>query len=103
MRCTLEAETRTPRACSSRATRTLPHSGRSLASASTAALTVRAALMPTSSLSLRLRIVPIGTADEAGRGIDVAAAHVVRVLRIRTQRTRATRKRRAGWRGADDA
>src|SRR5581483_7757044 len=104
MRCTLEGDNRSPRARSSRATRTLPHSGRSLASASTAALTERAALMPALSLLLCLRVVAVGTADEIRRRVDVAGADVVRVLRIRAERPRAAWERRArGGRRADDA
>src|SRR3954469_419851 len=110
MRCTLEGETRMPRARSSRATRTLPHSGRSLASARTAERAAFAARVARRSavvfilLVIAIVIVARGAADEIRFGVDVTAARVVRVLRIRAERARTARERVASGRSrADDA
>src|SRR5438067_5493767 len=101
MRCTLEGDTGIPRSLSSRATRSLPHSGRSLASASTAAFTERAALTRAPSLLLCPRIVAVGAAHEVRRGLGIPA-EVMGVLRIRTQRPRTSRERVAGRGGGPD-
>src|SRR4051812_28272705 len=111
MRCTLEGETRMPRARSSRATRTLPHSGRSLASARTAERAAFAARVARRSAVLFILpviaiviVVTIGAADEIRFRLDAAAPRVVRVLRIRAERARAPGWERCiGGRRADDA
>src|SRR4051794_19920894 len=111
MRCTLEGDTRRPRARSSRATRTLPHSGRSLASDSTATRAAFAArVTPRSAvrfvlivIAIVIVVVAIRAADEVRFGVDVTAARVVRVLRIRAERARTARERVSSGRSrADD-
>src|SRR3954470_1525374 len=102
MRCTLEGETRIPRARSSRATRTLPHSGRSFASASTAARAARALAVVLRSAAFAVVVlvvvvlvivVAVSAANEVRFRLDAAAARVVCVLRIRTERARTARER----------
>src|SRR4051794_20641398 len=99
MRCTLDGDIRRPRARSSRATRTLPHSGRSFASASTAARALAVVLRSAAFAVVVLVVVvvvivvAVSAANEVRFRLDAAAARVVRVLRIRTERTRAARER----------
>src|SRR3954466_21988 len=113
MRCTLEGETRRPRARNSRATRTLPHSGRSLASASTAARAARALAVVLRSAAfvvvvlvvvVLVIVVAVSAANEVRFRLDAAAARVMRVLRIRAERARTARERISGGRRhTDDA
>src|SRR5690348_15668018 len=108
MRCTLEGETRRPRARSSRATRIFPHSGRSLASESTATRAAFAARVAPRSAALVIPlvviVVAVSAADEVRFRLDAAAARVMRVLRIRAERPRAARERVSGGsRRTDDA
>src|SRR4051812_6848786 len=105
MECTAEADRWTPRSRSSRAARTLPISGRSLARASAAFLAFLTALdmAPNDTLvAVAVPFVsPVDVALEAVGELDAARSLVPRVRRIRTQRSRSSGERRAGgWSGA---
>src|SRR4051812_19290921 len=102
MEWTAEADRWTPRSRSSRAARTLPISGRSRARASAAFLAFRAALdmAPNDTLvAVAVPFVsPVDVALEAVGELDAAGSLVLRVCRIRTERSRASGERRAGRR-----